>query len=325
MVNLASFCRTSLRSALKKFLKKCFQARLCILLALVLTGCATPDTATARGELLRPWIELTGASPGALQGGTAERGGYVKLGYPTAVSARNNDIYLVDAGLRRILRYNGAQQTLARFTTLTPDDRASVYAAPDMSVYVTDPAGGQVLHFAWDGASLPALSAPGNLARPISVAADEGGGRVLVADGLYDQIVVFNNMGMLLSVIKPQQVRAIAAIAPGPDGIYVVDRLARRVAVLGWGGEFRYAFGAGDLKSPGAIAVSRDNLVFVGDNFDHTVKVYHDGLLLSKAGGAGVAPGSFSAIAGLAVDGNLLYVADSLNARVQVMLIDSRP
>lgn len=300
-------------------MKRCFRAKLCIVAILMLAGCATSATATAPGALLRPWVELAGARPGALLGGAAERDGYIKLRYPTAVSARNNDVYLVDAGLRRIFRYNRAQQTLARFTDLAPDAGASIYAAPDMSVYVTDPAAGQVLHFAWDGTPLPSLSAPGNLARPISVTVDESGGRVLVADGLYDQIVVFSNTGMPLSIIKPQQVRAIAAIALGPDGIYVADRFARRVVVLGWGGEFRYAFGAGDLAEPGAIAVSRDNLVFVGDNFDHTVKVYRDSSLVSKAGGA--APGSFSGIAGLAVDGSLLYVADSQNARVQIMLI----
>ncbi|MCR4299288.1 MAG: NHL repeat-containing protein [Gallionella sp.] len=303
-------------------------AGLGIVAALMLSGCATSVTMpnpADRGELLRPLTGLTGARPGALLGGTAERGGYIKLRYPTAVSARGNDVYLVDAGLRRIFRYDSAQQTLARFTTLTPDAGTSVYAAPDLSVYVIDPARGQVLHFTRDGIPLPSLSSTGNLARPVSVAADEGGGRVLVACGLYDQIVEFNSLGRPLSVIKPQQVRAVAAIALGPDGIYVVDRLARQVVVLERDGTFRYAFGAGGLSEPGAIAVSRDNLVFVGDNFDHTVKVYRDGLLVSKAGGAGAAPDSFSGIAGLAVDGSLLYVTDSQNARVQIMLINTRP
>lgn len=306
-----------------------FKLRICaglgIAAALMLSGCATPATATALGELLRPLTELAGARPGALSGSAAERDGYIRLRYPTAVSARGNDVYLVDAGLRRIFRYDSAQQTLARFTTLTPDAGTSVYAAPDLSVYVIDPARGQVLHFTRGGIPLPSLSSTGNLARPVSVAADEGGGRVLVACGLYDQIVVFNSLGRPLSVIKPQQVRAVAAIALGPDGIYVVDRLARQVVVLERDGAFRHAFGAGELIEPGAIAVSRDNLVFVGDNFDHTVKVYRDGLLVSKAGGAGAAPDSFSGIAGLAVDGSLLYVTDSQNARVQIMLINTRP
>lgn len=299
-------------------------AGLGIVAALTLAGCAT--SATAQEGLLRPWAELTGARPGALSGGMTERGGYVQLRHPTAVSARSNDIYLVDAGLRRIFRYDRAQQTLAQFTTLTPDTRTSIYAAPDYSVYVVNPAREQVLHFTRDGVALPSLSSPGNLARPVSVAVDEGGGRVLVADGLYDQIVVFNSMGRPLSVIKSQQVRAVAAIALGPDGIYVVDRLTRQVVVLDQNGAFRQAFGAGELIEPTAIAVSRDGLVFVGDNFSHTVRAYRNGLPVAEAGGAGAAPGSFNGIGGLAVDdGNLLYVTDSQNARVQIMIITPRP
>lgn len=296
-------------------------------MVLMMAGCAISETMTspaARGELLLPLPSLVGARAGALLGGVAERGSYVQLRYPVAVSARNNDVYLVDAGSHRIFRYDHAQQTLARFTNLTPGTGTSVYAAPDMSVYVTDPANAQVLHFDWDGTQLPSFSAPGHLARPISVAVGSGG-RVLVADGLYDQILVFNSLGMPLSIIKPQQVRAIAAIAPGPDGIYVVDRLDRRVVVLGWNGEFRYAFGAGDMLEPGAIVVSRDNLVFVGDNFDHTVKVFQESLLVSKVGGTVAEPGSFSSIGGLAIDNSLLYITDSQNARVQIMLINTRP
>lgn len=310
-----------------------FKLRFCagmgIVAVLMLSGCATPVTMpnpAGRGGLLRPLTELTGARPDTLPGGTAGRDGYIRLRYPTAVSARSNDVYLVDAGLRRIFRYDRAQQTLARFTTLTPDAGTSVYAAPDLSVYVIDPARGQVLHFTRDGVPLPSLSSPGNLARPVSVAVEEVGGRVLVADGLYDQIVVFNSLGRPLSVIKPQQVRAVAAIALGQDGIYVVDRLARQVVVLELDGTFRHAFGAGDLIEPTAIAVSRDGLVFVGDNFSRTVKAYRNELPVAEAGGAGAAPGSFNGIGGLAVDeGNLLYVTDSQNARVQIMMIIPRP
>lgn len=303
-------------------------AGLSIVAALMLVGCATSETMpnpAARGELLLPLPDLTGARSGTLLGGMADHGSYVQLRHPVAVSARNNDVYLVDTGLHRILRYDHNQQTLANFTNLTPSAGASIYAATDMSVYVADPKSGQVLHFGWDGTQLQSFSAPGHLVHPISVTAEEGGGRVLVADGLYDQILVFNSLGMPLNVIKSQQVRAIAAIAPGPDGIYVVDRLARRVVVLGWNGEFRYAFGAGDLSNPGAIAVSRDNLVFVGDNFDHAVKVYRDSLLVHKIGSAGAGPDNFSSIGGLAVDGNLLYITDSQNARVQIRLINTRP
>lgn len=259
-------------------------------------------------------------------------GGYITLRRPTAISARGNDIYLLDAGLRRIFRYDSFQQTLTPFaTTLSVAAGMSIYAAPDMSVYVTDPAHEQVLHFTWDGTPLPPLISRGNLARPVSVVVDEYNGQVLVADGLFDRIIAFDRLGMPLSVFKPQQVLSISAMAAGPDGIYVVDRLAKRIVVLGWDGTFRYALGADTLSEPGAIAVSRDNLVFISDNFNHTIRIYrgqrqkgNNLVLANKIGSVGGASGNFNGIGGLAVTDELLYVADSLNARVQIMLIDPR-
>ena len=90
------------------------------------------------------------------------------------------------------------------------------------------------------------------------------------------------------------------------------------------------------MSEPGSIAVSRDNLVFVSDNFEHVIKVYRvrkaggqrqraageHVLLVAKIGGVGAAPGSFNGIAGLSVADEFLFVADSLNARVQIMLIN---
>ncbi|MDH4234038.1 MAG: hypothetical protein OEV15_02730, partial [Gallionella sp.] len=289
-----------------------------IVAALLLAGCATDTTTAATGavsvahaKLLQPWTELTGARPGSLSG-TPVQGSYIQLRYPSAVSARINDVYLVDAGLRRIFRYDTTQQTLAQFTTVTPDTKTSIYAAPDLTVYVANPSAGQVLRFTRDGTALPTLSAPGDMARPIYVTMEEGGGRVLVADGLYDQIIVFNSLGRPLSVIKPQQLRAIGAIAAGPDGIYVVDRLDRKVVVIGWDGTFLYSFSLSDLSEPVAIAVNRDNIVFVGDKFERTVKVYRmaktqDGAAPTAADADGIAPGSFGDISGLAVDGRKLY------------------
>lgn len=317
---------------------RCYVQLLSIMAALLLAGCATdPRDAIAQREILQPWTEITGAQAGTSpQGQPAQMNsppgtaGYIALRRPAAMSARGNDIYLLDAGLRRIFRYDNLQQTLTPFaTTLSVEAGMSLYAAPDMSVYVTDPAHEQVLHFNWDGTPLPSLVSRGNMARPVSVVVDERNGQVLVADGLFNRIIAFDNLGMTLSVFKPQQVLSIASMVTGPDGIYLVDRLAKRIVVLGWDGAFRYAFGADALSEPGAIAVSRDNLVFISDNFNDTIRIYrgqrtrgNNLVLAGKIGGVGVAPGSFNGIGGLAVSDDLLYVADSLNARVQIMLID---
>lgn len=292
---------------------------------LLLAGCAMQDVAngsTAQpAALLQPWTEITNAQvKTSLNMPGMER---VTLRRPAAMSARGNDVYLIDAGLRRIFRYDRNQRTLTPFaTTIAADAIMNIYVAPDRSVYITDPGHGQVLHFTWDGIQLPALISPGNLARPVAVTVDPRNGQVLVADALYEKIVVFSSLGMTISVIKPQQVLAISSMAAGPDGLYITDKLARQVVSLGWDGSFRSAFGADDMRQPADIAVNRNGMVFVSDNIEDTVQVYRDGLLLTKIGGRGIAEGYFNGIAGLTVDEDMLYVADSMNARVQIMMIN---
>lgn len=315
---------------------------LCVIAALLQNGCASDVPGFARtGKVLEPRTAITGAQtrvpPPRHPAQMNPLGSYITLLRPSAMSARGHDLYLLDTGLRRIFRYDLGEQILTSFAaTLPAGTGISVYAAPDTSVYVTDPSDQQVLHFAWDGTPLPPLTSPGNLARPVSVTVDASNGQVMVADGLYNQIVVFNSSGTAINIIKPQHVLMIAAMVAGPDGIYVVDPLAKQVVVLGWDGRFRYTFGADAMSEPGNIAVSRDNLVFMSDNFKHVIKVYRvrktkgvrpttagdNVLLVTTIDGSEIAPGNFNGIAGLSVADDFLFVADSLNARVQIMLIN---
>lgn len=311
---------------------------LAIVTAILLAGCAVDSRQEMpRREILQPWTEISGAQTGSPLRGLPPQvnsplgSNYIALRRPTSISARGNDVYLLDAGLRQIFRYDNFQQTLTPFATTLPVEAGmSIYVAPDMSVYVTDPAHEQVLHFNWDGGHLPSLVSRGNMAHPVSVVVDEHNGQVLVADGLFDRIIIFDNLGTTLSVFKPQQILSIATMTTGPDGIYIIDRLAKRIAVLGWNGTFRYAFGADALSEPGAIAVSSDNIVFISDDFDNTIRIYrghsatkgNNLVLAGKIGGSQTAMGSFNGIGGLAAVNDQLYVADSLNSRVQIMLID---
>ena len=86
-----------------------------------------------------------------------------------------------------------------------------------------------------------------------------------------------------------------------------------------------YQFGAvgtspGQLLEPRAVAVGRDNLVYVSDTGNHRIQTFSiDGKPLSTWGGAGTAEGKFLFPSGLALgpDGQL-FVADAGNHRVQV-------
>jgi len=298
----------------------------------LLTGCAsspTSEISEAGSPLLRPWqtlagarlqTQLTPAFAGFTQPGMA---GYLAFLSPTKVAVRNNLVYLVDAGYRQILRYDAAQMAMSRFADYPATAVAGIVVAPDMSLYVVDTAARKVLHFSQDGRLLRTFGSEA-LARPVAVVLDEPTGQLLVADSLYNHVVAFNSLGRALGTLKSIHTHGIDAMTRGPDGLYLVDRQSKQVVVVGFDGVDRYTLGEGILKDPLAIAVDRYNRVFVSDGFDNTIKVFEGEQLVADFGGASGSPLQFNRITGLAMDHNELYVADSLNARLQIFHV-ARP
>jgi DNA-binding beta-propeller fold protein YncE len=153
------------------------------------------------------------------------------------------------------------------------------------------------------------------------VVATEAPGDIFVADSTDARVVVFEPYGRVIRRFGETKLQSVAAMVAGPLGLYVVDRLAQQVVVFGYDGSVRQSFGEGVLVQPRAIAVDAAGRVFVADDADQTIRVFLDGEHIANAGGQGSAPGRFGRIDALAVDGNLLAVADSLNARVQLLLV----
>lgn len=273
--------------------------------------------------LLTPWTTLSGAWL-AVPANAASKlphnsafSGYLSWQLPTVVAARANHVYVVDGGRRQIYRYDLHRQTMTPFADYAAGAVAAIAVAPDLSLYVADIGAHQVLHFSVDGRLLRTFNNQSELVRPVAVLLDEPSARLWVADSLLNHVVVFNSLGRVLAVLRSNVGRSIEAMAQGPDGLYLVDRLSRQVVVIGQDGADRYTLGQGTLKMPGVIAVDRFNRVFVSDSFDNTIKVYEQGQLLASVGGSGVTPASFNRITSLWIEQNMLYVADSLNARIQ--------
>lgn len=247
--------------------------------------------------------------------------GYLSWLSPTAVAARGQYVYVVDSGRRQIFQYDLAQQTLTPFAEVAANVGSGIVVAPDLSLYLADPNAQQVLHFSIDGRLLQTFSNTADMGRPVAVLLDEASGNVLVADSLYNHVVVFNSLGLVLATLQSEVGRSLEAMARGPDGLYLVDKLAKQVVVIGKNGGDRYTLGKDTLKNPGAIAVDRYNRVFVSDSFDNTIKIYERGQLIASIGGSGATPVTFNAITSLYLERDLLYVADSLNARIQTFQV----
>jgi hypothetical protein len=249
----------------------------------------------------------------------APPGDYVQLQQPAALAARANILYLADSGRRFIYRYDVGPRRLTALIPYAPGGAANIALAPDFSLYVAEP-GGALLQYSIDGRLLRRFGQGlRELGHPVAIVVDEAGARLAVADSLYRHVVVFSNLGQVLSVYQPDEAQSVEGMVRGPDGLYLLDRLGRRVVVLGWDGVVRYTLGEGELRLPGALAVDRFNRVFVSDSADHSIKIFVDGLLAGSYGSER-GPG-FGQVTAMTVDSNQLYVADSLNPQVQTLHI----
>ena len=297
---------------------------------LLLSGCASDGLfeGFSNRELLQPWVELTGGQASTSSG--AIKSDYTVFQRPAAISVQGNDLYLVDEGLRRIFRFDRSLQTLTPFASSIPvESGTSIYAAQDITVYITVPSLGKVAHFTREGNVLPALESRGRLTRPIAVAVDEYNDKVFVVDALYNHIVEFTQLGSMVSIIEPQQALSISAIAVSQGRIYVIDKISNKVLLMNRDGSSKDILKTEFPEYPSNIAVSRDNLLFVSDSFDDSVKVYNlarfgKGSFMGKIGGR-VKPGveKFNDISSLAVEDDVLFVADRMNSRIQTLLINS--
>jgi DNA-binding beta-propeller fold protein YncE len=256
----------------------------------------------------------------------------IRFERPVSVGGVDNYLYIVDAGLRVVFLYDLVTQEVEPIGNVRSQfegDPGGIYVARDRTFYIADPVGKRVIQFDQQGNVKQVFQDLANLSRPMDVTVDDTIGDVYVADGSYSHILVFNEFGKAMRAVGqrgngPGRFRAITAMTMGPEGLYVLDRLETPVQVMSPQGEFKYAFGESYQVFPTAIAVTDERVVYVADKSDNTIRIYQDAELLGTAGGTGSAPGRFRLITGMWINGDLLYVADSLNRRVQVMRISSQ-
>jgi hypothetical protein len=254
----------------------------------------------------------------------------IKLQNPVAVGGVDGLLYIVDAGPKIVFKYDlvtNEIEPVEEIATHFAGAPGNIYVAKDRSFYIVDSIGRKVLHFSEQGELRTTFQDLANLSRPMDVVVNEETGDVLVADGSFSRIVVFNSIGKATHAIGqrgtgPGRFRAMTAMASGEDGLYILDRLELPVQVVDWQGAYQYSFGENELLFPNAIAVDKDRRAFISDRSTNTIQVYQDGQLLMTFGGGGSGPGRFRLVTGMWVNDNLLYVADSLNRRVQVLRIN---
>jgi len=169
------------------------------------------------------------------------------------------------------------------------------------------------------------------LRRPVSglVRAD---GSILVVDAGLKAVVVFDFSQKRL-LVWGEAAKGVAFVSPvqiaedGLGGYLVTDAELGQVVRLDPAGKPTGAIGAGVLKRPTGIA--RDSLtgtIYVADTSAHDIKVFDPtGTLLDTVSGPGREPGRLNTPTHLTFRGDRLFVADTLNFRIQAFNRDGSP
>jgi DNA-binding beta-propeller fold protein YncE len=305
-------------------------------LALGLGGCAAGDVpvaprpATNGSGLLTQWSSINGGwllKPATFLQPAVSAGQRLNFVQPVGVAVQGEVLLVADAGARSLWRLDRGRDEMATFAPFSGSANGSgtsLHLGNDLSTWVALPAEHMVVQYDVLGRELRRWRDDANAPRPVAVAVPENRSELLVGDAATARVVVFDPLGRIRRIVgsgRSGALQSITAMALGPGGLYVLDRAAQQVIVLGAQGEVLEVIGENELVQPRALAVDRSGRVFVSDDVDQRIKVFRGAQLLGTAGGDGNGPGRFGRIEAMAIDGNLLYVADSVNARVQVMLI----
>ena len=305
-------------------------------LALGIAGCATVDPAPVApspsdpSRILTPWLSIGGGwrvnAPTAV-GGLQPAAGRINFIQPTGVAARNDVVIVADSGLRALLRLERSRDSisvLAPFSGGVADHGTAIAVGNDYTTWVAHPGDHVVVQYDLRGRVVRRFTSESDAPRPVAVVVPDSRGEVLVGDAATGRVLVFDPLGNLrerLGRREPGSLQSLTAMALGPQGLYVLDRAAQVVVVLDRAGRPIDVIGEHQLVQPRALAVDASGRVFVSDDADQRIKVFRGPQLIASTGGAGAALGRFGRIESMSLDGNLLYVADSLNARIQVLMV----
>lgn len=287
------------------------------------------------GQILSYWETI---DRGVLVKDTTSRGRWIKkisggaemrFIRPTAVTVKGNALYIVDMGwdlLFRLDRTSTVIEPIAELSSITHGDVVDIFVAEDNDIFVTDTDGSRVFRLTPSGKIATVYESALNLSKPVGVLEDSATKNVYIADAEFDHIAIFTHEGELTDALggrgsEPGQFLNITTLTRGAEGFYVGARVGQHVQVLAPDGSYLYSLDQTDMVFPFAIAADADFRLFVADYMDNEIKVFLRGRYVTSIGGTGVGPGQFKRITDLSYDNGLLFVADSLNARIQVMRV----
>ncbi|MBX3608101.1 MAG: hypothetical protein KF788_22700 [Piscinibacter sp.] len=309
--------------------------RLLAAAGLAVAGCAgdpvvsnapdAPHGASAAGALATPWRSVAGGflAPAAPPFGLPARpgsGAFVKWVAPAAIALRASDLLVADLAGGRLWRADLGALSVSAVAGAPVGPGSALALGPDLSAWVLDVAARQVLRFARDGRLLQTFRA--GTPTPGALALADGGATLLVADAGLAQWVELRSAGAVVPTALPardgQRISGTDALAVSRTAVWVLDRAAARVHRVARDGRVLASLGEGTLRQPFALAVDRDERVFVADTQGPALHVLQVGAAPQTLDAAAL---GVQQIGGLAIDERVLAVSDRLLGQVQLFTL----
>lgn len=260
--------------------------------------------------------------------------------------APNGDVYVSDTGNGRICVFTSRGRFIREMGRVsakaTPAERrlalkqpAGLVVAEDGSVYVADLRGGVVRHYDRNGRLVGSLKPAAKPSAPAWAPVDVAlfAGEVYVADA--QGVAVFGPTGKVVrrftGPVGERAFQRLASVSVRGDGAMVVsDTNGARVVALGPKGQQYWAVPSTDATEsrifglPRGLAIADNDSVLVVDAFRFgLIQLSSTGEVLETYGGEGIKPGQFRYPNDVAIQSDLIVVADKENDRVQVLRLRS--
>lgn len=305
-------------------------------LGAALGACATaplpsgePPRAEAGADLLVPQGFIAGGftAPvtrppgfGPMQGA---RGEFVKFVFPSALAATGLDLFVVDSGLRALLRVDTATQAVARVAPLPGLPGVRVAAGPDGSAYLLRPDRAEITRFSREGRPLGSFASSFEILRPSDVVVERGLNRVWIADAA-GGVFAFHSSGRMSQPLVgrgdgfalPDE--GATLLAAGPRGVVGVDKRCACLLVFDPDGQVVARIGEGVLLNPVALAVDDYGRSWVLDGADQQLKIFEDDTLAfaTSAGRLGLAD-----LTAIAIHRQRVFLADGPGGKIGVFAL----
>jgi len=253
----------------------------------------------------------------------------------SVVVTTNHQIYVADPGAGGVHRFDveaGRYELITRANDNSLPSPVALALGPDNSVYVVDSELANIFQIQSSKSTVQRILPQSNLQQPTGIAYEPKTQRIYIADTARHQIKVFDMDGKLDNTFGKRGTAETEFNFPTylwldtGGRLFVTDSLNFRIQIFDGEGKFLNKFGkagdgSGNLSRPKGVAVNKSGHIFVVDGLFNAVQIFNEqGALLLPVGSRGHKAGEFWLPAGIFVKGNEIFIADSHNQRVQVLM-----